>query len=1114
MKRIFISLSCLLVAASLLFYKQLKEKNIIEASRVAAEVATLKMPLRKRYGLGYGLTMPDSFSNAGKSEWADHQALIDKNALLVEQGYTALVLPFQPSGSSPAPIRMYAAETLRQWVEASGEKVPPVDIVRNVLGMHMRDYNDNNVYALANALKVKKIYWSFSMAEQAYASGRDGALTKPTQSAKYDIVVQSINGYDQWNIGIRYTEKKAECHTIPVHEELFLQGFTECIDSLKTQLGFSQQKGGLVTVSHFDSSSIVSQNINEQDYVSNPAMQAAYLQLLGLLVPDHVAYARLDFLVKSLAATNKVDPVSENYRLLRARSMLHLGLRPYAIIELGAPQTPAEQAFLDVINGNLKGLKDKVALIEDPLLRLLAEIEYLDLNTLYSGNTDTAEVERIINVLPVWSFEVKRRLEDNDLWKQHSGLDVKEQLDKKFPLPGFSVTEIVAAMDNQSNKSKSRYEMEVTFQKHVDVVMGEQLKIGASTNASIEYLKLLEAIGQGNIVQQVLFFSNVQGNYDAAIDVADIYGKTFGGYPALMEAKSNSYNRINKTKTGRDAETAGVDADRIYQSFVYQFEPYCCSVRKQLAEDELTGSRQDYKWVHDRLEILEDAINIGIQQKNLDQNLVEELKSRFSGHPRKALIQARVAQYFHQDSDLAALYEQAINENPSNWDAVYEYATWLLRQGKLLLADKVYRQYVPFTKMSADVNPVQLSNQAYDAGNRLNWRGEVVPAQFYFNIAAALDTGSGGSVKAIAKGAMFKQNFSGAAESFHECAKHYKDVYCFQAYFGLSTVTSLRNPEISLGDDVLRELGSMDMVQAKIAMHHLAGITTEKSCQWLDNVDKTEPSLRDKGLIDLYRFLLVTLDRKNTSNDFSVCEAQQPSPQQSENVRFFQNLLILQQAAFAGDVVAAKAASQNIQKYCNGADFIKNIARGRRWSCNIEHYIAFADAMTTKSMDGVSLHEWLIMHSYSVSDTSEMNIKRAAAEAFSGDHAAAVLAINNAFLAVADQLGGMSYWPQHYELLRFCEMFYKVTGDDRYRQKLLQWTSVLQKIEPWNAWPYSFEAKYQDIPALRLKALAITQYLDKDSENIKDIPENEKAEANIWLRAHNPFIKIASKIIQ
>jgi hypothetical protein len=93
-------------------------------------------------------------------------------------------------------------------------------------------------------------------------------------------------------------------------------------------------------------------------------------------------------------------------------------------------------------------------------------------------------------------------------------------------------------------------------------------------------------------------------------------------------------------------------------------------------------------------------------------------------------------------------------------------------------------------------------------------------------------------------------------------------------------------------------------------------------------------------------------------------------------------------------------------------------------------------------------------------------------------------------------------------------MFYKVTGDDRYRQKLLQWTSVLQKIEPWNAWPYSFEAKYQDIPALRLKALAIAQYLDKDSDNIKDIPENEKAEANIWLRAHNPFIKIASKIIQ
>jgi hypothetical protein len=57
------------------------------------------------------------------------------------------------------------------------------------------------------------------------------------------------------------------------------------------------------------------------------------------------------------------------------------------------------------------------------------------------------------------------------------------------------------------------------------------------------------------------------------------------------------------------------------------------------------------------------------------------------------------------------------------------------------------------------------------------------------------------------------------------------------------------------------------------------------------------------------------------------------------------------------------------------------------------------------------------------------------------------------------------------------------------------------------AWAYAVEAKYAENPSERLRALALTLYLDRDSERINNFSESEKAKASEWLKENNPFLK-------
>jgi hypothetical protein len=93
-----------------------------------------------------------------------------------------------------------------------------------------------------------------------------------------------------------------------------------------------------------------------------------------------------------------------------------------------------------------------------------------------------------------------------------------------------------------------------------------------------------------------------------------------------------------------------------------------------------------------------------------------------------------------------------------------------------------------------------------------------------------------------------------------------------------------------------------------------------------------------------------------------------------------------------------------------------------------------------------------------------------------------------------------------YQYAEACEWLYLETRDARFVDMLLEWTYAYQRIQPTHAWACSMEFAYGRTKAQRIRALAMTLYLDPRSERISTAKAEELEEAQKWLQQNNPFL--------
>jgi len=92
-----------------------------------------------------------------------------------------------------------------------------------------------------------------------------------------------------------------------------------------------------------------------------------------------------------------------------------------------------------------------------------------------------------------------------------------------------------------------------------------------------------------------------------------------------------------------------------------------------------------------------------------------------------------------------------------------------------------------------------------------------------------------------------------------------------------------------------------------------------------------------------------------------------------------------------------------------------------------------------------------------------------------------------------------------FQYAQACEWLFRDTQDDAFRTMLLDWVRAYQTIQPTLGWAYAVQYSYEKDPAERVRALAMTRYLDPSSPRIAGAPAAEVQKAKAWWKDHNPF---------
>jgi len=122
-----------------------------------------------------------------------------------------------------------------------------------------------------------------------------------------------------------------------------------------------------------------------------------------------------------------------------------------------------------------------------------------------------------------------------------------------------------------------------------------------------------------------------------------------------------------------------------------------------------------------------------------------------------------------------------------------------------------------------------------------------------------------------------------------------------------------------------------------------------------------------------------------------------------------------------------------------------------------------------------------------------------------GDHDRAISQLKTAFNnRVISNTRPFFTW---YQLVEACEWLFEDTKEKRYKKLAIEWARKYQIARPDLSWAYAVEARYTDDPKKRIRALALTLYLDKNSQRISHFTKDQKNEAFEWLDNNNPFLE-------
>lgn len=432
-------------------------RAIVVANPAKATEADCAAPLPKTLRVSTA-TEEETFhlqSAVRPSQWIEAEKSRYREILSANR-FDALIVPFQPDGHTlDATGRAMLARILADELGDTADiQVADPGIVEKAFGQPARFIDIDDVFAFGRDLGVKLIVLGRVSHDRQY---RMSVAIDAYQDRPGNVTRLSDRVSKEWR-DVAFTDERPP---MMVFEPMAAE-FSAMINGADVAGPGSKRFSGI------DDWSVPKTWAELESRAQSSPMQAA-LQLeflAGLFPAGNLSRPREHLYERALIALRDVESTSSGSRLLRARAFMGLHRRPAALAALGEPKTSAEHAFLAYLNADLPSLEQYSAQIDDPILRVLAEIDLQTVRAAYRRPSDFEKIGEIIKQYPAWYGFIAQRISDNAAGTLQSHILTKIGLDSVGPPGNITAEEFVNAQ-LVAGKYPDQRDLVTTIQNHV-----------------------------------------------------------------------------------------------------------------------------------------------------------------------------------------------------------------------------------------------------------------------------------------------------------------------------------------------------------------------------------------------------------------------------------------------------------------------------------------------------------------------------------------------------------------------------------------------------------------------------------------------------------------------
>jgi hypothetical protein len=421
-------------------------------------------------------------------------------------------------------------------------------------------------------------------------------------------------------------------------------------------------------------------------------------------------------------------------------------------------------------------------------------------------------------------------------------------------------------------------------------------------------------------------------------------------------------------------------------------------------------------------------------------------------------------------------------------------------------------------------DPVALSNWAADAGSLFYRAGRFALAKPFYKISADLDTGSQASMLSKQRLEMMAGDYPHAVVDLLERGSRYNDAYAYRDYLAFLYAYGQHDVAWHAFEQLNGSFELPEVWASALVGYRLQGADDDTIREWLRRPEIRDAHFRTQKFAGYFAVLWSAMDRDAPADLGRLVEELQGPPVahiDDDGITLWaphpidpKGLTIVRASAFRAGKQAKLPPNTPVKSdLAFFADAYASLRTGD-YSGAVSRFVAMADRYpiegyplayfaysAAKTGDQEHLENYL--DTLQANPTFDYWLARAEFAASRHDAAGAMNALQ---MAYRDR-PATDYRPipTEYEYAEACEWLYQETQDSRFIAELLSWVQTVEVSQPAQAWAYAMQYTHSPPGDARIRALAMTRYLDPNSKRIRNATDSELRAATKWFKKKNPF---------